>query len=307
LHRLGALAAVCDESAGVAAELSERHDAPSMSLEQVLADDAIDAVTIATPAVTHGQLSIRCLEHGKHVFVEKTMAVDVAEAQLVADRAAALNKRLMVGHLLQYHAAFLRLRELVDAGAIGALRYVYSNRLSFGQIRNEENSLWSFAPHDISMILSLMGEAPRAVSAVGAAFVQSHLADVTTTHMDFSGGRHAHVFVSWLHPYKEQRLVVVGEEGMLEFNDQNDWPEKVKLYPHQVDFTGEMPIALKAEAKPVDVAAVEPLLEEMRHFVTCVQTGEQPRTHGQEGIAVLGVLNAAQRDLDRQFEARLKP
>lgn len=298
LRRLDALAAVCDERQASAAVLATEHGVSSASLDAVLADPDIDAVAIATPAVTHAAVVGAALRAGKHVFVEKPMAMHVAEAEALADAAARAGRVLMVGHLLQYHPAFLELRRRVRAGDIGELRYVYSNRLSLGQIRTEENSLWSFAPHDISMILALMGEAPHSVSATGAAYVQSHLPDVTTTHLGFSAGRRAHVFVSWLHPYKEQRLVVIGENGMIEFNDAHDWDRKLVLYPHRVDWLDDLPTPQRAEAVPLEVQAAEPLLEEMRHFVDCVAGGRAPRTDGGEGTAVLRVLNAAQADLD---------
>jgi UDP-2-acetamido-3-amino-2,3-dideoxy-glucuronate N-acetyltransferase len=298
LARLGALDSVCDASPDAAAALASEHTVPVRSLDDLLADDTLSGMVVATPAVTHAQVTERCLSAGKHVFVEKPMAVNVADAEANRDLAERVGVTLMVGHLLQYHAGFITLRQLVEDGAIGRLRYVYSNRLAFGQIRSEENSLWSFGPHDISMILSLMSDLPSTISAVGAAFLQPAVADVTTTHLTFPEQRHAHVFVSWLHPYKEQKLVVVGESGMLEFNDQRDWAEKVLHYPHQVEWRGDMPTARSADVEAVPVEPSEPLMDEMRHFLECISCGRRPRTDAEEGIAVLRVLNEAQRALD---------
>tara|TARA_Y100001934_G_C12372415_1_gene787157 strand:- start:974 stop:1969 length:996 start_codon:yes stop_codon:yes gene_type:complete len=298
LARLGALDSVCDASPEAATALATEHAVPVRSLDDLVADDSVTGVAVATPAVTHAQVTERCLSAGKHVFVEKPMAVSVADAEANRDLAKRVGVTLMVGHLLQYHAAFIQLRQMVAQGEIGNLHYVYSNRLAFGQIRSEENSLWSFGPHDISMILSLMGDLPSTISAVGAALVQPTVADVTTTHLTFPEQRHAHVFVSWLHPYKEQKLVVVGDSGMLEFNDQRDWADKVLHYPHQVDWRGDMPTARSAEVEAVPVEPSEPLMDEMRHFLDCICSGQRPRTDAEEGIAVLRVLNEAQRALD---------
>ena len=298
LARLGALEAVTDANLAAAAGYAKEFSTRAGTVDEILADTAIDAVAIASPAITHADLGVAALRAGKHVFVEKPMAVDVESALVLAQTAVDVDKTLMVGHLLQYHPAFLELKDCVERGDIGLLRYVYSNRLSFGQIRTEENTLWSFAPHDLSMILTLMGESPTRVSATGAAYVQSHLPDVATTHLEFSGGRRAHVFVSWLHPYKEQRLVAIGERGMIEFNDAQDWSAKVVMYPHRVDWDGDLPTAQKAEVVNVPVLESEPLLDEMRHFIECVETKRSPRTGADEGLAVQHVLNAAQRSLD---------
>ena len=299
LNELGCLDAVSDATPSAAKILADTYETRNISIEDVLADDAVDAVAIATPAITHASVALSALRAGKHVFVEKPMATAVADALAVDKAARAAGKTFMVGHLLQYHPAFMELKAQVSSGVIGAIRYVYSNRLAFGRIRTEENSLWSFAPHDISMILTLMGEEPQSVHAVGGAYVQPTLADVTTTHMTFSGGRRAHVFVSWLHPYKEQKLVVIGEDGMLEFNDSQPMGRKLQIYRHQVDWSADMPNALAAQAEALAVPEGEPLSAEMAHFLDCVEKGTKPRTDAAEGVRVLKVLNQAQAALDR--------
>ena len=299
LNEAGALVSVSDADEGAARAFAETFDVPARPVGEALGSDDCNAVAIATPAVTHADVALAALTAGKHVFVEKPMAMHVSDAERVADTAERMGRTVMVGHLLQYHPAFLALLEHVQAGLVGRLRYVYSNRLSFGQIRTEENSLWSFAPHDISMILALMAEEPARVDAVGAAFLQPGLPDVTTTHMTFSEGRRAHVFVSWLHPFKEQRLVVVGADGMLEFNDSQPWSSKLKLYRHQVDWHGDMPTMQKAEAEALQVKEGEPLKAEIQHFLDCVAGKiSKPRTDAVEAIRVLRVLNAAQASLD---------
>lgn len=201
-HALGALAAVADANPGLAASMSETYDVPARDYAAILADPAISGVVIAAPAEAHAALAIQALEAGKHVFVEKPLALTVAEAEGVLAAAEAAGRLLMVGHLLQYHPAFIKLTEMVRAGDLGKLQYLYSNRLNLGKIRREENALWSFAPHDISMILALVGAEPTAVRAEGGSYLHDVIADVTTTHLTFPGGVQAHVFVSWLQDRK---------------------------------------------------------------------------------------------------------
>lgn len=270
----------------------------SADLDHVLADPAIDAVVIATPAATHAEVARRCLEAGKHCFVEKPLALDVAEAQSLVDLAEAQGLVLMVGHLLQYHAAFERLRELAADGVLGRIQYVYSNRLNLGKFRREENALWSFAPHDISMILSLVGEEPAEVSATGSSYLRPGVADVTTTHLSFPGGARAHVFVSWLHPVKEQKLVVVGDRGMAVFDDRQPWDTKLMLYRHEVTWRDGTPEPVPADGEAVALAQSEPLRRECQHFLDSVAANSRPITDGPEGVRVLRVLDAAQRSLE---------
>jgi acetyltransferase-like isoleucine patch superfamily enzyme len=189
--------------------------------------------------------------------------------------------------------AFLELRRIVREGKLGRLQYVASNRLSLGKIRREEDILWSFAPHDISMILSLVGAAPSRVSAVGAYVLHQSIADVTTTHLAFPGGEQAHVFVSWLHPVKEQKLVVVGSLAMAVFDDTEPWPRKLLLYQHQIQWKDNVPVPEKADALAIPVEPGEPLGQECRHFLECIRTGARPRTDGREGLGVLRVLSQA--------------
>jgi UDP-2-acetamido-3-amino-2,3-dideoxy-glucuronate N-acetyltransferase len=204
----------------------------------------------------------------------------------------------MVGHLLQYHPIFIRLKELAHSGELGRINYIYSHRLNLGKIRREENILWSFAPHDISMILALAGEAPDAVMATGANYLHKKIADVTTTHLEFPSGLHAHIFVSWLHPFKVQQLVVVGERKMAVFDDTQPWPDKLLLYPHQITWQNNIPVPVKGEPERLEIPQAEPLRMECEHFLQCMSNGCRPSTDGAEGLRVLQVLNAAQRSLD---------
>ena len=206
---------------------------------------------------------------------------------------------LMVGHLLQYHPVFVELKRMAANGDLGRINYIYSNRLNLGKIRREENILWSFAPHDISMILSLAGEEPESVVATGGNYLHKRIADVTTTHLTFSSGLQAHVFVSWLHPFKEQKLVVVGDKKMAVFNDTKPWDDKLFLYPHKIRWENNLPVPDKGEPERLDIPQDEPLRLECRHFLDCISAGTQPLTDGKEGLRVLRVLNAAQKSIDR--------
>lgn len=296
---LGALAAVCDPNPAAAAQFAAEYGVAAMTFEQVLASD-IPAVSIAAPAELHYKLARQALDAGKHVYVEKPLALVAREAEELCRLAERKGLVLMVGHLLQYHPAFLKLKEMVSGGELGDLRYIYSNRLSLGKIRREENSLWSFAPHDISMILSLVGAEPESVTATGAAYLHEVIADVTMTHLTFPGGIRAHVFVSWLHPFKEQKLVVVGSDSMAVFDDTQPWDSKVQHYHHKIDIQDGIPVPAKADALNVALVEDEPLKLECQHFLDCVASGETPRTDGREGLRVLKVLQAAQDALDAE-------
>jgi UDP-2-acetamido-3-amino-2,3-dideoxy-glucuronate N-acetyltransferase len=210
--------------------------------------------------------------------------------------AAEAGRVLMVGHVLWYHPAVLKLKELVDSGELGRIQYIYSNRLNLGRFRREESSLWSFAPHDLSVILGLLGEQPAAVQAHGGHYLHHAFADVTVSLLSFPSGVRAHVFVSWLHPFKEQKLVVVGDRQMAVFDDTLE-KDKLVLYPHEIDWKNRLPVARKAPAEAVALEWVEPLRAECAHFLECVRTRTTPRTDGAEALRVLEVLDACERAL----------
>jgi UDP-2-acetamido-3-amino-2,3-dideoxy-glucuronate N-acetyltransferase len=291
----GALRAVCDDSGALAREHADKYRVPACSLDDVLGNPEISAVAIATPAVTHAQVATQALNARKHVFVEKPIALDLRDAEALNGLAARVGRVLMVGHLLRYHPAFVRLHELVRDRRIGRLQHVYSHRLNLGKVRREENILWSFAPHDISMILALVGAEPVRVSAIGSCILNESIADVTTTHMEFPGGEHAHVFVSWLHPYKEQKLVIVGEDSMAVFDDTQPWDHKLALYPHRIEWKNGTPVPSRADVSWLEVAEAEPLREETRHFLDCCAGKVRCLTDGIEATRVLRVLQASER------------
>ena len=296
-HQLGAVAALCDDREGVERECRAQYPAVSFFREYsaLLADPAITAVALATPAVTHFEMAKAALEAGKDVLVEKPLAIDVRHGEQLVQLANAKGRILMVGHILRYHPAILKLQELIQSGALGKLTYIYSNRLNIGKIRTEENILWSFAPHDISVMLALLNEMPSYVSCQGNAYLNQDVVDVTLSHFDFPSGVQGHIFVSWLHPVKEQKLVVVGSTKMAVFDDMAE--HKLVLYPHRVEWKNRIPTAVKAEAEIVPLESGEPLRAECQQFLEAVATRKPPVSDGAEGLRVLRVLDACQRAL----------
>lgn len=303
---LGNLFAVSDLNKSSADELALAHKTRSLTWDEILNDKTIDAVIIATPAVSHAAFATQALEAGKHVFVEKPLALKVQDAEKLCDLARKKDRHLMVGHLLRYHPVFQKLKEIVDQGSLGRIQYIYSNRLNFGKIRREEDILWSFAPHDISMILNLIGSEPERIEAVGGYYLHKNIADVTTTHLHFPGGEQAHIFVSWLHPFKEQKLIVVGDRGMAVFDDGQAWDKKLVFYPHQVSWREGVPQPAKAAGEAIHVKEAEPLQEECKHFLNCIQHNQTPITNGEEGVKVLKILEQASAKLNQYLSGDYK-
>ena len=298
-HQLGALSAVVDNDPARRQAMGEAYPDVQIfdSPDQVFADSAIDAVAIATPAETHASLVARALNRGKHVFVEKPLCLDVDEGNELVRRAEERGLVLMVGHLLHYHPAVIRLKSLVEDGQLGKLQYIYSHRLNLGKFRKEENILWSFAPHDVSVILALTNEMPEQVTSFGGNYLQKGVFDVTMSTLSFASGVKAHIFVNWLHPFKEQKLVVVGSQGMAVFNDVE--PEKkLVVVPQPIRWKHHMPVPEKGDEQVIAFEKSEPLRNECQHFLECVAAGLKPRTDGREGVAVLSILNACQQSLN---------
>jgi len=297
---LGALKLICDKSETLLAQLRKGNPQieTCLALNDVLGRADIAGVAIATPAETHFTLAREALLAGKHVYVEKPLVLLENQAAELIDLAQEQGRTLMVGHLLQYHPAFVRLKELTRAGDLGRINYIYSHRLNLGKIRREENILWSFAPHDVSMILALAGEEPESVFATGGNYLHRRIADVTTTHLEFPSGLKAHIFVSWLHPFKEQKLVVVGERKMAVFDDTRPWNEKLLIFPHEINWRNYIPVPSTATPEYISVSEMEPLKVECEHFLHCIATDQSPMTDGREGLRVLRILNASQRSLN---------
>lgn len=305
---LGALHTICDTREALLDTYAAQYPGIFLTtnFRAALENPEISKVVIAAPAALHYTLAKQALLANKDVYVEKPLCLDSAEGEELIKLAEQRGLILMVGHLLQYHPCVHRLQELLGRGELGKLQYIVSNRLNLGSIRTEENALWSFAPHDISVILSLCGhQLPVQLRCTGGAYLSHGIADTTMTTMRFDGDVRAHIYVSWLNPFKEQKLIVVGTSGMVVFDDTKPWEEKLLLYRNHVTWThGSIPQANKNAAEMVVVPQSEPLRNECEHFLNCCEERIEPRTNGQEGLRVLQVLQAAQASLNEEGESK---
>lgn len=306
-NTLGALHSICDTNQETLDSFKQQYpDVQGVqSFSALLNDPVVKGIAISTPAETHATMARESILAGKDVYIEKPLCLSESEGLELNKLAKEHGRVLMVGHLLWYHPMVLKLKELIDAGDLGRIQYIYSNRLNLGKLRREENVLWSFAPHDISVILGLTGEMPQSIRAQGGNFLHRRIADTTVTLLNFSSGIRAHIFVSWLHPFKEQKLIVVGEKQMAVFDDTAPWEEKLQLYPHTIEWSNNVPVASKAEREFVSVAQDEPLRAECLHFLECIESRQTPRTDGEEGLRVLSVLNACQASLEQEKKITL--
>ncbi len=300
------LRVVCDLDPERLAHVSERFPRPRTTTDfaDVLADDEVEAVLIATSSASHHALALAALRSGRATYVEKPLALcerDAAELVALAD---ARGLTLMVGHLMLHHPAVLHLSDLVARGELGDLLYAYSQRVNLGVVRRDENALWSFGPHDVSVMDHLMGGAPETVSARGQAYLQPGVEDVVFLDLRYPGGRLAHVQLSWLDPHKLRRTTVVGSRKMAVFDDMEP-AEKIRIYDkgaeRSTDYAtfGEYLGVRHGDVLVPRVPATEPLAAEVAHFVACVRDGTRPRTDGRNGLEVVRVLAAASRSLSR--------
>ena len=268
-------------------------------MQEVFDEGSIQGVVVATPAAFHYEVAKEALLAGKDVFVEKPLALKVREGRELVRLAEEKKRILMVGHLLEYHPGILKLKEMVSSGELGKINYIHSTRLNLGKFRTEENILWSFAPHDISVILLLLGEMPAEVAAHGGSYLNQGVADVTMTTMDFPSGVKSHIFVSWLHPYKEQKLVIVGDRKMAVFDDVVP-KDKLLVFSHRIDWIDRVPVPKKEDAEVIAFEADEPLRRECGHFLECIENRRKPRTDGENGLRVLEILDLCQKSLQER-------
>lgn len=286
---------VCDTDPARRASVAEAH--PGVTTCASLDGIGVDAAVIATPASTHFTVACECLERGLHVLVEKPIALCAAEAEELIGLAELRKRVLMVDHLMEYHPAVVELRRRVGEGALGRVLHVTSQRSNLGIIRSEENALWSLAPHDISVLLFLLGEEPEAVAAHGAAFLQRGIEDVCHLAMRFPSGAVGHVYVSWLDPVKTRRVTVVGDRGMAVFDDGGT--DALVLYEHRVQRVGARYVTERAEPEVVEFEREEPLRSVARAFLDSVRTGSRPTSDGEDGLRVVRVLERAEEALNR--------
>lgn len=295
---LGALNIICDIDNDRLDHFKTKYPEilTTTSFQEVLENEDIKGVVISTPAALHHKMAKEALLCGKDTFVEKPLSLRIEEGKELVELAEDKGNVLMVGHILHYHPVVLKLHELINRGELGKIQYIYSNRLNLGKFRTEENILWSFAPHDISVIQMLLQEMPQSVASHGSSYLNKNVVDVTLTTLDFQSGVKAHIFVSWLHPYKEQKLIVIGDKKMAVFDDVSD--EKLLLYPHEIEWIDRMPVPHKKDAEVVEIETEEPLKSECQHFLDCISSRETPRTDGREGLRVLEILQACQESLE---------
>ncbi len=305
LYELGVLDTACDCDLAVIRGRKRQFPKVNYTLhfDSILKNQKIKAVVISAPAVSHYELVKKALNANKDVFVEKPLALNFGQGKELVALARRKKKILMVGHILQYHPAIIKLKDLIDRGKLGKVQYIYSNRLNIGKLRVEENILWSFAPHDISTILMLVEDEPIKIGCFAGDYLNEKNYDVTITTLEFKNRIKAHIFVSWLHPFKEQKLIVVGSKAMAVFDDLTK--EKLFIYPHKIEWkSGKIPVAHKAKYHCVKVENKEPLKEEMKHFIECVLKRKAPKTDGEEGLRVLKVLEDAEKYIqDKDFFA----
>lgn len=299
LYELKVLKTVVDKSEEILKRFKELYPDINYTtdIKEVILDPSINGVAIAAPASQHYELARSLLLADKDVYVEKPLAMNLKQAEELVNLAKQKGKILMVGHILHYHPAIQKLKEIIKKGELGKIYYIHSTRVNIGKLRTEENILWSFAPHDISIILSIIGEPPLEVKAFGGAYLNEGIYDTTLTTLKFNSGRGAHIFVSWLYPYKEQKLVIIGSKGMAVFDDVEE-EEKLKIYPHKIEWIeGKIPVAHKASYIKIDIEKKEPLKEELSHFIECIKERKTPLTDGEEGLKVLKVLSMAEEAL----------
>jgi predicted dehydrogenase len=296
------LAWLCDASEQARERLKAAFPATRTTgaLADLLADEALDAVVLATPVPTHAELAIAVAQAGKHCFVEKPLATNAADAERVVAAAAAADRILMVGHLLEYHPAVAHLKQLIDGQELGGLYYIYGNRLNLGKLRADENALWSLGAHDVSVALHLVGEEPVRCLAHGASYVREGVQDVVFCYLRFPSGVVAHLHLSWLDPHKERRITVVGSRRMATFDDMLT-EGKLTVYDKGFDEDtrswGEY-IARSGDTFSPHIANLEPLRIECEHFIDCIRSASTPRSDGASGLRVVRVLEQLQRALD---------
>ena len=290
---LGALSSICDPNSEIVNQYASQYNVKKCSFTEIINDPNIKGVVLAVPVKHHATMTIDALKKGKHVFVEKPIALNESDVKLMIETAKQNNVQLMVGHILHYHPIFKEIKKIVDRGQIGKLEYIQSSRLSFGRFRNEENVIWSFAPHDISMILSLTNETPSIVQINSKSIIKKNHADTANIFMEFKSGLKSNISVSWINPNKEVKLVLTGSSGILVFDDTKSWHEKLFTYSYDLKKSTDHLINInKSSIKFIQVIEEEPLKNECKHFIEVVNKNIQPLTDGSEGLKVIKVLSS---------------
>ena len=299
IHELNSLYCICEQDERIANSFTKKFNVPNYSFEQILADNNIIGIILSVPAKYHSKMAIKAMNSKKHVFVEKPLAMNIVEAKSMIEASKKNKVNLMVGHLLQYHPAFIKLKKLCYEGKIGNIKNIYSNRMSMGKVRSEEDVVWSFAPHDISMILSLINDPIKSIYASGNSILQNGISDIASIEIAFADNIKAKISVSWLHPFKEHKLTVIGEKGMIVFDDTQEWDAKLRLIDYSIEESVKDIQLIKKEST-ISSNQSEPLKEECIHFINLINKQAINITDGYEGLNVLKVLTEASRSLKKE-------
>lgn len=293
-NQLGVLSMVCDLDEEILKQKKQEYPNIEITTDfsRVLKDKNIKAVVIAAPAASHYELVKKAFESGKDVFVEKPLALNVDQGEELVRIAEEKSLILMVGHLLHYHPGVNKLKEMIKGGELGQIRYIWSNRLNFGKMRSKENVFLSLASHDISLIINILGM-PKKMSALGKAYLQDNIPDTVLNFLEFRENQAAHIFVSWLNPFKEQKFCVIGSEKMVVFDGVKN---ELIVYAHQIKWNNNKnPEAIKAEPQLIKIPDKEPLIQEAEHFLECIKQRKKPITDGKEALSVLKILDSCQK------------
>ena len=292
-YQLGALYSVTDVNSENTKKIANQYKVKNLSFDEITNDENIKGVVLAVPAKLHASMAIKAMNKGKHIFVEKPLALNKPDAKLMIKTADNNNVKLMVGHLLHYHPIFIEIKKIVNEGKIGKLEFIQSNRLSFGKFRTEEDIIWSFAPHDISMILSLCksNEKPSIIKFNSKSIIKKNHKDIANIYLEFPSGLKSNIFISWIHPNKEVKLVLIGSSAMLVFDDTKPWMEKLSLYPYEIRRNKKLISINKTRERFIEVIEDEPLKNECKHFIEVVNRNVKVKSDGYEGLKVVDILS----------------
>lgn len=290
---LKVLHSICDHNLEKAQKIADNYKTQVHSWQEILANKDISAIAIATQAQTHYQLAREALQAGKHVFIEKPMAMSSEEVKDLCSLADKFQKKLMCGHLLQYHDAFISLKNMVLNGELGNVKYIYSNRLNLGKIYADQSVLWDLAPHDLSMTLSIVGNSNVTINHTSTQFIKHSIGDFSMLQLKFANGIKAHIFVSWLNPEKEQKFVVIGEKKMAIFNDLKPWENKIAICHYDISESPNKTLTSNKNLEYLPITPSEPLKNECQHFIDCIINNKKPLTDGMESLNIMRILEKA--------------
>ena len=268
------------------------------SIDDALEDPNLNAYTIATPAETHFEIAKKIISSKKNILIEKPFTLNIKDAKDLVHLSNTNSTTLMVGHLMLFHPAIIKIKSMIDEGKIGKVQYLYSNRLNYGKVRTEEDAFWSLAPHDISIFQYITNEFPSEILAHGSKILQKRICDSTITKLKYKNGIEGHIFVSWLHPFKEHRLVIIGSEAMITFEDSVE-EKPLKLFSKRYEMAGANPIKHDGPVEAIEYNMREPLREELAYFLA-LKNGKNPHiADGKHALDVIKILVEASNQLEK--------